>query len=175
MGRSRKHGLGRAFGARVIATAGSGAKLKFARKQGAEHAVNYGGAEWAEEVKRLTGERGVDVVFDQVGGDVFELSAKCMAPDGRLLVVGFASGRIPTVAANRVLLKNLSVMGVFWGACTQAHPEYIRKTQRELERILGEEMIEPVVSKRYPLSEAPRAMRDLADRKILGKAVLEIW
>jgi NADPH2:quinone reductase len=97
-----------------------------------------------------------------------------MAPGGRLLVVGFASGRIPTVAANRVLLKNLSVIGVFWGGYTQAHPEYSKKTQYDLEKMLGEEMIRPVVSARYPLAEAPRALRDLVDRKILGKAALEI-
>jgi NADPH2:quinone reductase len=166
--------LGRVFGARVIATAGSDAKLGFAREQGAEHVLNYGDAGWVEEVKRLTGGRGVDVVFDPVGGDVFELSTKCMAPGGRLLVVGFASGRIPSVAANRVLLKNLSVVGVFWGGYTQAHPEYIQKAQGDLERMLGDGTIRPVVSKRYPLSEAPRALRDLADRRILGKAALEV-
>jgi NADPH:quinone reductase len=166
--------LGRVFGARVIATAGSDAKLEFARKQGAAHALHYGDASWVEEVKRRTGGRGVDVVFDPVGGDVSELSTKCMAPGGRLLVVGFASGRIPTLAANRILLKNLSVMGVFWGGYTQAHPEYIKKAQGDLERMLGEEMIRPVVTKRYPLSEAPRAMRDLAERKIVGKAALEV-
>jgi NADPH2:quinone reductase len=166
--------LGRVFGAQVIATAGSDAKLSFARQQGASHVLNYGDAGWVEEVKRLTGGRGVDVVFDPVGGDVFELSTKCMAAGGRLLVVGFASGRIPSVAANRVLLKNLSVIGVFWGGYTQAHPEYIKKVQGDLERMLGEEMIRPVVSKRYPLSEAPRALRDLAERKLLGKAALEI-
>jgi NADPH2:quinone reductase len=166
--------LGRAFGAQVIATAGSDAKLEFARQQGAGHVLNYGDAGWVEEVKRLTGGRGVDVVYDPVGGEVFELSTKCMAPGGRLLVVGFASGRIPSVAANRVLLKNLSVMGVFWGGYTQAHPEYIKKAQGDLERMLGEEMIRPVVSQRYALAEAPRAMRDLADRKILGKAALEV-
>jgi NADPH2:quinone reductase len=165
--------LGRVFGAQVIATAGSDAKLNFARQQGAVYVLNYGGAGWVEEVKRLTGGRGVDVVFDPVGGEVFELSTKCMAPGGRLLVVGFASGRIPSVAANRVLLKNLSVMGVFWGGYAQAHPEYIKKAQGDLERMLGEETIRPVVSKRYPLAEAPRAMRELADRKILGKAALE--
>jgi NADPH2:quinone reductase len=165
--------LGRAFGARVIATAGSEAKLEFPRQQGAEHVLPYGDAGWVEEVKRLT-DGGVDVVYDPVGGDVFELSTKCMAAGGRLLVVGFASGRIPSVAANRVLLKNLSVIGVFWGGYTQAHPEYIKKAQDDLERMWGEGMIRPVVSKTYPLSEAPRALRDLAERKILGKAALEV-
>jgi NADPH2:quinone reductase len=166
--------LGRAFGAQVIATAGSDAKLKFAEEQGARHVLRYSDAGWVDEVKRLTKGRGVDVVFDPVGGDVFELSTRCMAPGGRLLVIGFASGRIPTLAANRVLLKNLCVLGVFWGGYTQAHPEYIKQTQHDLEIMLGEKMIAPVVSRRYPLAEAPRAMRDLADRKILGKAALEV-
>jgi NADPH:quinone reductase-like Zn-dependent oxidoreductase len=97
-----------------------------------------------------------------------------LVPGEWLLVVGFASGRIPSVAANRVLLKNLSVIGVFWGGYTQAHPEYIKKAQDDLERMWGEGMIRPVVSKTYPLSEAPRALRDLAERKILGKAALEV-
>jgi len=166
--------LGRVFGANVIAAAGAEAKLQFAQQQGAEHVLNYSDTGWVEEAKRLTGGRGVDVVFDPVGGDVSELSTRCMATGGRLLVVGFASGRIPAIAANRVLLKNLSVIGVFWGGYTLAHPEYMRTVQNDLDRMWDEEMIRPVVSKTYSLSEAPRALRDLADRKILGKAVLEV-
>ena len=165
--------LGRAFGARVIATAGSDAKLEFARQQGAEHALHYGDPAWVEQVKSLTGGRGADVVFDPVGGDVFDLSTKCIAQGGRLLVIGFASGRIPLIATNRLLLKNASVVGVFWGGYTLAHPDYVQATQQHLDRMLGEGSIRPVVSRRYPLAEAPRALRDLADRKIPGKAVLE--
>jgi NADPH:quinone reductase len=163
--------LGRAFGARVIATAGSQEKLDFSTRQGAEHVLDYRGAGWVDQVKKITG-RGADVIYDPVGGDVSELSTKCIAPLGRLLVIGFASGPIPSIAANRILLKNMSVVGVFWGGYVQLHPEYVGQTHGALTRLWSEGKIRPEVSNTYPLAEAPRAMRDLAARKVLGKAVL---
>jgi NADPH:quinone reductase len=163
--------LGRAFGARVIATAGSEEKLKFSSRQGAEHVLDYRDAAWVDQVKKIIG-RGADVIYDPVGGEVFEQSTKCIAPLGRLLVIGFASGTIPSIAANRILLKNMSVMGVFWGGYVQLHPEYVGNTHRALARLWSEGKIRPEVSNTYPLAEAPRAMRDLAARRVLGKAVL---
>src|SRR5581483_7470027 len=106
--------IGKALGARVIATAGSQEKLEFARAQGAEHILDYTDPAWVDEVKRITGP-GADVIYDPVGGDIFDLSTKCIAPHGRLLVIGFAGGRIPSIQANRILLKDMSVVGVFWG------------------------------------------------------------
>ena len=164
--------LGRAFGARVIATAGSPEKLEFAHRQGAEHALNYGDDQWVGQVQKITGGRGAAVIYDPVGGDVFDLSTKCIAPDGRLLVIGFASGRIPSIAANRILLKNISVVGVFWGNHTKAHPNYLGETQAALERLWDEGKIRPEVSNSWRLAELPTAMRELAQRRILGKAVL---
>jgi len=164
--------LGRAFGARVIAAAGSPEKLDFARRQGAEHVLDYSGEQWVDQVKELTGGRGADVIYDPVGGDVFDLSSKCIAPEGRLLVIGFASGRIPSIAANRILLKNMSVVGVFWGNHTKAHPSYTSETQKALECLWKEGKIRPEISKTWPLRELPEAMRCLAERKVLGKAVL---
>ncbi len=166
--------LGRAFGARVIATAGSPEKLEFARSQGAEHVLNYSDDQWVGQVQKITGDRGADVIYDPVGGEVFDLSTKCIAPDGRLLVIGFASGRIPSIAANRILLKNMSVVGVFWGNHTKAHPHYLGETQAALERLWDEGRIRPEVSKTWALGELPTAMRELAERRILGKAVLVI-
>ncbi|HLJ49680.1 MAG TPA: NADPH:quinone oxidoreductase family protein [Bryobacteraceae bacterium] len=166
--------LGRAFGARVIATASSAEKLEFARRQGAEHLINYSQPEWVDHVKQITGGRGADVIYDPVGGDVFDLSTKCIASGGRLLVIGFASGRIPTIAANRILLKNMSLVGVFWGHQVKTTPGYLQKTQAELERLWDQGKIRPEASSTYPLSEARRAMKDLADRKVLGKAVLVV-
>ena len=165
--------LGRAWGARVIATAGSQEKLEFARRQGAEHVLDYTGETWADQVRQLTG-RGADVIYDPVGGDVFDLSSKCIAPEGRLLVIGFASGRIPSIAANRILLKNMSVVGVFWGNHVKAHPAYTAETQVALESLWQQGKIRPEVSKSWPLAELPEAMQALAARRVMGKAVLLI-
>ncbi len=166
--------IGRAFGARVIATAGSAEKLDFAKAQGAEHLINYTDASWVDQVKQLTGGRGADVIYDPVGGDTFDLSTKCIASAGRLLVIGFASGRIPTIAANRILLKNMSVVGALWGGHAQAHPEYSAQAQQALSELYVQGKIKPPQPVEYPLSDAPRALRDLANRKILWKAVLRI-
>jgi NADPH:quinone reductase len=164
--------LGNALGARVIATAGDERKLEFARAQGADQVINYSNPSWVDRVKEITERRGVDVVYDPVGGDVFDLSLKCIAPEGRLLVIGFASGRIPSVPLNRVLLKNISVVGVLWGAYANARPEYMGDTQQTLERMYADRKIEPVVTKAYSLDAAPAAMRAIANREVLGKAVL---
>jgi NADPH2:quinone reductase len=164
--------LGRAFGARVIATAGSSEKLEFAKAQGAEHALNYTGGTWVDQVKQLTGGHGADVIYDPVGGDIFELSTKCIASGGRLIVIGFASGRIPSIAANRVLLKNISIVGALWGGHALAHPEYLGVAQRALANLYSRGEIRPPQPMQYRLDQAPVALRDLANRKVLWKAVL---
>ena len=164
--------LGRAFGARVIATAGSPEKLEFAQAQGAEHVLNYSDGTWVDQVKQLTGGRGADVIYDPVGGDVFDLSTKCIAPGGRLVVIGFASGRIPSIAANRILLKNISIVGALWGGHSLAHPEYLGQAQSALSELYSQGKICPPRPTEYTLEQAPAALRDLANRKVLWKAVL---
>ena len=166
--------LGKALGARTIATAGSDEKLAFCRAQGADHAIGYSDPSWVDQVKEITSGRGADVIYDPVGGDVFDLSTKCIAPEGRLLVVGFAGGRIPSIAANRVLLKNMSVVGVFWGRHVDEHPGYLAEAQQSLIDFHRQGKIRPSVSITYPLSQAPAALGDLARRKIVGKAALVI-
>jgi NADPH2:quinone reductase len=166
--------LGRAFGARVIATAGSPEKLEFARRQGAEQVLDYSDDHWVERVKQITSDRGAGVIYDPVGGHVFDLCTKCIAPEGRLLVIGFAGGTIPSIAANRILLKNMSVVGVFWGNHTRDHPNYMAQTQSALEGLWAEGKIRPEVSQTWPLAELPHAMHALAARKVLGKAVVVI-
>src|SRR5260370_30963292 len=104
--------IGKALGARIIATAGSEAKLDFCRAQGAAFALDYSDGSWVDRVKEITAGRGADVIYDPVGGDIFDLSTKCIAPQGRLLVVGFASGRIPAIQAHRLLLEDISIVGV---------------------------------------------------------------
>ena len=164
--------LGRAFGARVIATAGSPEKLEFAKAQGAEHALSYSDGNWVEQVKQLTGGHGADVIYDPVGGDVFDLSTKCIASGGRLIVIGFASGRIPSITANRILLKNISIVGALWGGHALEHPEYLGVAQRALVDLYSKGEIRPPRPRQYPLDQAPAALRDLANRKVLWKAVL---
>lgn len=166
--------LGRALGARVVATAGADDKLEFCREQGAEAAFNYSDSKWVDEVKSLTGGRGADIIYDPVGGEVFDLSTKCIAPEGRLLVIGFAGGTIPQIAANRVLLKDMSLVGVFWGSYVERHSEALGEMQRDLIELYDAGRIKPVVTRTWPLAEAPEAMRALAARRTRGKVVLTI-
>jgi NADPH2:quinone reductase len=164
--------LGKALGANVIATAGSEEKLEFARRQGADYVLDYRANTWVDAVKELTAGRGADVIYDPVGGDVFDLSTKCIASGGRLLVIGFASGRIPTIATNRVLLKNMSIVGVYWGGHVLANREYSAKAQAELEKLWNAGTLRPEVNTTWKLAELPAAMKALAERKVSGKAVL---
>lgn len=166
--------LGRAMGARIIATAGSAEKLEFCRQHGAEHAFSYRDGGWVEQVKQIAGRFGADVIYDPVGGDIFDLSTKVIAPDGRLLVVGFASGRIPTLAANRALLKNMSLVGVFWGRHCDEHPGYMRSLHDQLCQMFQAGEIDPPVGATYPLAAVPEGIRDLANRKVRGKAIVKI-
>lgn len=164
--------IGKALGARIIATAGSAEKLDFCLSQGAEHAFNYSDEGWVEQVRKATGGRGADIIYDPVGGDVFDLSSKCVALEGRLLVIGFAGGRIPSIAANRILLKNISIIGCYWGGYLEHHPQFMNEAQAELFAMYEAGQIKPVVSRTYPLSDAVAALRALAGRKTYGKVVL---
>jgi NADPH:quinone reductase len=166
--------IGKALGARVIATAGSDEKLDFCLQQGAEHALNYRNEGWADQVKKITNNHGADCIYDPVGGDIFDLSTRCIAAEGRLLVIGFAGGRIPSIAANRILLKNISVIGCYWGGYLEHHPGFMTEAQAELFSMYEAGQINPVVSRAYPLSDAAAALRSLAERKSYGKVVLTI-
>jgi NADPH2:quinone reductase len=166
--------IGKALGARVMATAGNDEKLEFCLAQGAEAAFNYCDAKWVDQVKESTGGRGADIIYDPVGGEIFDLSTKCIAPEGRLLVIGFAGGTIPKIAANRVLLKDMSLVGVFWGSYVERYPEALSDMQRELIEMYSADRINPVVTGIWPLDQAPAAMRALASRRTTGKVVLAI-
>ncbi len=163
--------IGKALGARVIATAGSEDKLQFCLSQGAEHALNYRDAAWVDQVKQIT-KRGADIIYDPVGGEVFDLSTKCIAPEGRLLVIGFAGGAIPSIAANRVLLKNMSLTGVYWGGYLEHHPSYMAEAEAALFKMYEAGQIKPIVSASFPLADAVAAMNALATRKTVAKVVL---
>jgi NADPH2:quinone reductase len=166
--------IGKALGARALATAGSGAKREFALAQGAEAAFDYTGSDWIEQVKNATSGNGADVIYDPVGGDVFDQSLKCIAPEGRVLVVGFASGKIPAPPVNRVLLKNISIVGVLWGGYMMSHSGYAAEVQEKLTQLYLAGKVKPVVGAKCPFESAPQGLRELADRKVLGKAVLSL-
>ncbi|MHB8588367.1 MAG: NADPH:quinone oxidoreductase family protein [Candidatus Dormibacteraceae bacterium] len=166
--------LGKAAGATVIATAGSDEKVAVCRTLGADHAVNYKTQDFVEEVKRITGGRGADVVFDPVGGDVYDRSIKCIAFEGRIVIVGFTSGRIPQAAANHVLIKNYSVVGLHWHLYAKRAPELIAPAARALLDLYELGKIKPYISIRLPLSEAPRALATVAEGRSTGKVILTV-
>jgi NADPH2:quinone reductase len=165
--------LGKAAGATVIATAGSDEKVDVCRKLGADHAVNYKTQDFVEEVKSVTQGRGADVIYDPVGGDVFDRSTKCVAFEGRIVVVGFTSGRIPQLAINHALIKNYSVVGLHWGLYMRRAPQLIPQAMQQLFDLYAGGKIKPYISARLPLAEAPRALAMVGGGKSTGKVVLQ--
>jgi NADPH2:quinone reductase len=167
--------IGKLLGARVIAAGGSDDKLAAIQAQyGVDHVVNYTTSPLKDQIKQLTSGAGADVIYDAVGGDLFDQSLRSINWDGRLLVVGFASGRIPEAKANLVLLKGCSIVGVFWGAFTAREPETNKQNFAQLFRWFDEGKLKPVISKRYPLEKGGEALRAIVNREIVGKAVITI-
>jgi NADPH2:quinone reductase len=164
--------IGRALGARVLATSGTPAKLAVAKQHGAEGAYDYSTPDWVDQVKHATGGRGADVIYDPVGGDIFDLSTKCIAFGGRLLVIGFASGRIPTIQVNRIMLKNISIVGLNWAGYRVSDPSKIPLAMTELFDLYERGAVSPVVSSQYPLHEAAAALDEIASRRSVGKVLL---
>jgi len=174
--------IGKILGARVIATAGTPEKLVVAREAGADHAINYREQDFREHVMDITDRRGVDAVFDPVGGDVFDLSIRCLAPEGRISPIGFAGGRIPSVAANILLVKNITVcglnMGYYYGwSPNDVRYEYTEKLQRMMARLgtwYEQGRIKLRTSHRFPLEQFQEAMRVVLGRESIGRVALDI-
>jgi NADPH2:quinone reductase len=164
--------LGKAAGARVVATAGSEAKVRLCQELGADLAVNYKEDDFVQAVKDFTGGAGADVIYDPVGGDVYDKSTKCIAFEGRLVVVGFTSGRIPTAAVNHALIKNYSIVGLHWGLYNQRAPQLVAAATEELFRLYLAGEIRPHISDRRPLAEAPQALATVAEGRSTGKVVI---
>lgn len=164
--------IGKAIGATVIATAGGAEKLAVAKAHGADHLVDYRSEDIRDRVKELTAGKGADVVFDPVGGDVFDASLRCIAWSGRILVIGFAAGRVPQVPANILLVKNIAVMGVYWGSYRKHAPERLVEEFRELFGWYEAGRLQPHVSHKLDLSAAGAAMALLLQRRSTGKVVL---
>lgn len=165
--------VARALGGRTIAVATGAAKLDAARAAGADEAVDAAG-DWVAAVRELTGGRGADVVVDPVGGERFALSLKCLAPEGRLLVIGFASGEIPEVKVNRLLLRHHDIVGVNWGGFVPVDPSVVATAAADLDRWFAAGLIDPPIGARYPLAQGAEALRDLEARRSTGKPVIAV-
>jgi NADPH:quinone reductase len=165
--------IGRALGAQVIATAGGREKCEIALREGAHHAIDYRSEDFVARVQELTEGRGADVIYDSVGGDITDKSLKCIAWNGRLVIIGFAGGEIPEIKANRILLKNIAVTGLHWGAHAEKDPQRVEDCFRALFQLHARGQIAPVIYRRYQLDELPKALAALANRETYGKVIIE--
>ena len=166
--------LGKLMGATVIATASSEEKLALTRAYGADFTINYTEEDFRTRVKEITKGKGANVIYDPVGGDVFDQSLRCIAWEGRLLVVGFASGRIPKAPANLALVKNCSIVGLFWGAYSKNDPPVLLSSLQTLMGWYAEGKLKPHISATFPLEQVADAMDMLSSRKATGKVVITI-
>jgi NADPH2:quinone reductase len=164
--------LAKALGARVIAAASSAEKLATCRAKGADEVINYREQNLREEIKRITAGKGVDVVLDPVGGDYAEQALRSMAWRGRYLVVGFTDGQIPRLPLNLVLLKGCAIVGVFWGDFIAREPQAAQTDLQDLVAMLGQGLIKPLISGRYSLQDAPKAILELSQRRAQGKLIV---
>ncbi len=164
--------IGKQLGARVLAAASSDEKLETCRQHGADETINYASEDMRERIKQLTAGKGVDVVYDPVGGEYSEPALRSIAWKGRFLVVGFAAGDIPRIPLNLALLKGCSIVGVFWGAFTEREPQRSAQNLSELLALLSQGKLKPHISATYPLERAPDALNDMLNRKVQGKVVI---
>jgi NADPH2:quinone reductase len=166
--------IGKALGARVIACASTEDKLAVCREHGADATINYAGEDLRERITDLTAGKGVDVVYDAVGGSYTEPALRSLAWRGRLLVVGFATGEIPRIPLNLALLKGCSIVGVFWGDFARREPKLFAESVRRLGDWYREGKLKPHISATFPLEQAAEALKLMAERKVKGKVVLTV-
>ncbi|WP_339844105.1 NADPH:quinone oxidoreductase family protein [uncultured Halopseudomonas sp.] len=166
--------IGKAMGARVIAAASTAEKLEVARAAGADELINYTEVSLKDAVKELTKGQGADVIYDPVGGDLFDQAVRSINWKGRLLVVGFASGRIPEFPVNLALLKGSSIVGVFWGSFAAREPQTNLENFQELFAWFSEGKLKPLVSEKFRLNQYEDALNILTSRKAVGKVVVQV-
>jgi NADPH2:quinone reductase len=166
--------LGLAAGARVFATAGGAEKVALCQKLGAELAIDYRSEDFVEAVNSATGGRGADLIYDPVGGDTFDRSRKCIAWEGRILIVGFAGGRIAELPTNHALIKNYSVVGVYIGEYSRQKRELLAAATREIVDLHAAGKLNPLIGAQLDLEEVPQAIRDLTGRRSVGKLIVRI-
>jgi NADPH2:quinone reductase len=164
--------LGKAMGATVIAAASNPEKLSACQENGADYVINYAQDDLRQSVKEITKGRGVDVIYDPVGGSFSEKALRDMSWGGRFLVVGFAAGEIPKVPLNIPLLKGCSVVGVFWGEFTKREPDLNKQNNQELMDLFDQGKISPHIHRVYPLEKAGEALNELLQKRVIGKVVL---
>ncbi len=164
--------IGKIMGARVIACASSPEKVAFCKEHGADDGIDYAAQDLKDALRKATGGKGADVIYDPVGGAYTEAALRSIAWEGRFLVVGFAAGEIPKVPFNLFLLKSADVLGVFWGAWTERDPDGHRANVAQLLRWAADGKLSSHVHAVYPLSEAADALKALAERKVMGKVIL---
>jgi len=165
--------IGKALGARVIAAASTDEKLAVCREHGADATINYTTQDLREAIKAETGGKGPDVIYDPVGGVYAEPAFRSIGWRGRYLVVGFANGEIPKLPLNLALLKGASLVGVFWGEFARREPKVNAAAMRELMEWMAQGKIKPHISGRYALADTPKALNDMAARKVTGKVVIQ--
>jgi NADPH2:quinone reductase len=174
--------IGHAVGAKVIATASGDDKLAVAAAHGADHVINYRTDNFRERVLELTGGRGADVIFDPVGGDVFDQSLRCIAPEGRILPIGFAGGRIPLAPTNILLVKNITVIGLYWGyylgwGRVAAKPAEIARVPEAMAKMFdwyGQGLLRPVTHAELTIEDFRQGFEALLSRQVIGKIVLTL-
>lgn len=166
--------IGKAIGARVIAAASSAEKLAFARDAGADETINYSEVSLRDSIKELTGDKGVDVVYDPVGGELAQQALRSLAWHGRYLVVGFAAGDIPNFPANIALLKEASIIGVWWGTWAAKNPQDQVQNMQEMAALISAGKLRPRVSEAFPLHDYEKAFAAITQRRALGKVILRM-
>jgi NADPH2:quinone reductase len=164
--------IGKAMGARVIACAAGEEKLAVAREHGADFLIDYSREDIRERVKEITGGRGANVVYDPVGGDAFDAALRSIAWEGRIIIIGFAGGRIPQIPANIALVKNISIIGFYWGSYQSRKPELLQQSFAQLFRWFEAGKLKPHVSQRFDLTDVAAALDLMRQRKSTGKVVL---
>jgi len=166
--------ISKAVGAKVIATASTDEKLKIAKEYGADYCINYSQNEFKDKVKEYTDGKGANIIYDPVGGDVFNQSLRCIAWNGIILVIVFASGTIASAPTNLPLLKNCSIVGVFWGAWREREPNGHNVNMEKILKWWKENKVKPKVSKVFNLEDTKYALQALINREVIGKAVIKV-
>ena len=166
--------ISKAVGAKVIATASTDEKLKIAKEYGADYCINYSQNEFKDKVKEYTDGKGANIIYDPVGGEVFNQSLRCIAWNGIILVIGFASGTIASAPTNLPLLKNCSIVGVFWGAWREREPNGHNVNMEKILKWWKENKVRPKVSKVFNLEDTKYALQALINREVIGKAVIKV-